>query len=370
MRTYGVPAAAPSRRKTAARPARAARATGSRDTRLVSASRTTAALAVPNAAMINLGTGERGERQRQPRRRRFGRISHRHDAPRRLLQGPMTRKERAHVTVGADAKQHHIESGRSADCLPELGFVQPCRGVQICGIRLHAMNARPIDRHAAQQQLVGHAIVRVLVVRSNGALVAPEHLHHRPVDRGQRQDRKERLRHGPAGQNERQGTACGLHALSRARHTRRKGAGELDRRGNNRLDGQADAMYYGELVVKCKKPFLSPTSLTPAAHAPRVRPPCEYFSQRQPSRRQLADALHPSRRESCARGHARRRGKGWRVCLFPFLRQFLYALSYCRSAFSSPASPRGRSSPISPTWRTSIPRPASTSSRPISMPWQ
>ena len=67
---------------------------------------------------VNLGTGERGERQRQAGGRRFGRIRHRHDVPRFLLQRPMPRKERAHVTVWADAEQHHIESGRRADGLP------------------------------------------------------------------------------------------------------------------------------------------------------------------------------------------------------------------------------------------------------------
>ena len=180
------------------------------------------------------------------------------------------------------------------------------------------------------------AIVRVLIVRSNRALVAPEHLDHRPVDRGQRQNGKERS--PPRTRRAERATARGLSACTRRAVLARRsakvrasstGVATMVSMGRPKQCTHADI---ASVVPKSRtaKPFLSPTSLTPGTHAPRVRPPCENFSQRQPSRRRLADAFHPSRRESCARGPVRRRGKGWRVCPFPIVGPFRFGRSSLR----------------------------------------
>ena len=60
--------------------------------------------------------------------------------------------------------------------------------------------------------------------------------------------------------------------------------------------------------------------MTPRIAVPRVRPPCENFSQRLAARLRLADALCPPQRESCVCGYVRRREKGWRVMSFPQFR--------------------------------------------------
>ncbi len=54
----------------------------------------------------------------------------------------MAGEERAHVTIGTDAKQDDIEAWRRAENFDELGFVGERPGVELCRIARHAVHTR------------------------------------------------------------------------------------------------------------------------------------------------------------------------------------------------------------------------------------
>ena len=143
--------------------------------------------------------------QRDPGRRRLGGVVHGDRGGVGRRRGRVVREERGDVPVGADAEHHDVEQRRrrAGAGRRRTPARSPRRRVAGVGAGTRC-TLRRVEPERVEPGGVVLGVVAVGVAGGQVALVAPPHVHLRPVDRVARRDRAQRgddLRaHRPAGQ--------------------------------------------------------------------------------------------------------------------------------------------------------------------------